>query len=247
MRARRVGSHGLRAWPARIHPLAGKRSDGNGHLWVLSSCTVAHGSNRRGELGVCTPRAIRSGLLHRLLYGQENLVFLSVLLSALWFSDAFGRVRGFRSEGTVLLRTSGQFAAQWCRFRRTGFLRAAARRGFPERASGRLSLIRRWSGNAPPAPPGSFVRQVVLSSRFRSCRGSIDGPYNIRLHLTAPRERCSHSVRGESPVIEYHPGARAHPIASVRPAVGCEPAFHRKPCDSPRPERTRDAAGEPER
>jgi hypothetical protein len=30
-----------------------------------------------------------------------------------------------------------------------------------------------------------------------SVRGFFDGPYNIRLHLTAPREHRLHSARGE--------------------------------------------------
>jgi hypothetical protein len=45
-----------------------------------------------------------------------------------------------------------------------------------------------------------------------SARGSFDGRYNIRLHQTAPREHCSHAVRGESPVIEYSASVRAQTI-----------------------------------
>ena len=153
---------------------------------------------------------------------------------------AFGRKAPCSSEHPGSLQHSG------VAFVERGFFGRRRVVASPNVASGRFEPHSPVVGSCD-VRAAWVVRQVALSWAFRSCRGSIDGPYNIRLHLTAPRERCSHSVRGESPVIEYHPGARAHPIASVRLAVGCEPAFHRKPCDSPRPERTRDAAGEPER
>ena len=71
--ARRVRSHGLRAWPAWIYLFAGKRSDGTGHLWhaiILHSLHIA--VVRRVNSRFCTPRAIRSSLFHRLLGGPAG-------------------------------------------------------------------------------------------------------------------------------------------------------------------------------
>ena len=85
------------------------------------------------------------------------------------------------------------------------------------------------------------------SSNVLSMWGSFEGPYNIRLHLTAPREHCSHSVRGESRDIEYGTGARVQTISIGSSGGRVRVRTTRRACDSPRPERTRGAAGEPER
>ena len=61
------------------------------------------------------------------------------------------------------------------------------------------------------APLGRTCRPGLLCV-VPSVRSSFDGPYNLRLHLTAPREHRSHSVRGESRDFKYGTGARAHTI-----------------------------------
>ena len=59
------------------------------------------------------------------------------------------------------------------------------------------------------ARPDVFLSAVAVTGT-RQGVGRFDGRYNIRLHLTASRGSGSYAVRGESPVIEYTAGIRAH-------------------------------------
>ena len=107
----------------------------------------------------------------------------------------------FWSERTALLRTSGQFAASRCPLRRVGVFGGSGARGL--RRTGyfaALGLPQRQGCSS--GAPLSDRSETQVPRTFCRCRGSFAGPYNIRLHLTAPRERCSHAVRSESPVIE---------------------------------------------
>ena len=98
------------------------------------------------------------------------------------------------------------------------------------------------------APLWRAVRNVVASAVSLSGRPSFDGPYNPRLHLTAPREHCLTSVRGKPPgsarddrrsgidAFEYTLGAGAHSMRSVFNAVyrslsgRAAPQVSRRPC-----------------
>ena len=57
--------------------------------------------------------------------------------------------------------------------------------------------LNRWLSCGGRHAPLRGTRRVVLSWAFCRCSGSIEGPYNHRLHLTAPRGLRSYSVRGE--------------------------------------------------
>jgi hypothetical protein len=70
---------------------------------------------------------------------------------------------------------------------------------------------------------------------------------NIRLHLTAPREHRAPAVRGESRDVEYSAGTRV-PMLIIDSSGGrVRVGTSGWTCDSPRPERTHGAAGEPDR
>jgi hypothetical protein len=53
------------------------------------------------------------------------------------------------------------------------------------------------SGFVEVAPLWGLFESPLLSRAVRLDVGSFDGPYNIRLHLTVPREHLSRAARGE--------------------------------------------------
>jgi len=59
------------------------------------------------------------------------------------------------------------------------------------------------------APLGGLFVRPWSRGRFGWRGAYFDGPYNIRLHQTAPRERCSTSVRGEPQRLRLHSGFSA--------------------------------------
>ena len=82
-----------------------------------------------------------------------------------------------------------------------------------------LSSFWAWAAVAD-APLWRIIRGLTVSRTSESAVGSFTGPSNIRLHLTAPRERRPHSVRGEPHVIEYTSGALAQ--RSTRDSSGIQ-------------------------
>jgi hypothetical protein len=99
--------------------------------------------------------------------------------------------------------------------------------------------------------PGGFCerpvcgRVPVILRGFSSTTFKRHGRYNTRLHLTALRESCSRSGRAESPVVAYSAAIGLGSSVVVPPArVSLFSATLAR--DSPRPERTRGAAGEPD-
>jgi len=80
-----------------------------------------------------------------------------------------------------------------------------------------------------------------------SGRISIDGPYNIRLHLTAPPERYDMQATPNRLVV---PKNRPRGMATIDYTAGQRRGSRHRTCRPrglPRPERTRGAAGEPDR
>lgn len=114
-------------------------------------------------------------------------------------------------------------------------------RSFDPLQQGRHSRCEPWVADAP------------LSRRFRKCVlpnvPSVSGPFarpsNHRLHLTAPRGPCLHSGRAESPVVRYW-RATGPGSSSLFPDRLVYIWVVLSERDSPRPERTRGAAGEPD-
>ena len=109
---------------------------------------------------------------------------------------------------------------------------------------GRLShgtRLLRTTGRAP-LPASSPVR-FLASARSESA--TLDGPYNIRLHQTAPCGLGLYSGRAESLVVRYcgHPGSGVRNRFLERLVSIWSSQSDR---NSSRPERTHGAAGEPE-
>ena len=157
------------------------------------------------------------------------------------FDDALGRFRGFGRNTSNSFEHSGNLQKV-----AVGFVG----RGFSSGGAGWLRRIRQCA-TAGLKRGLRFSRRAAFgssggagSSNILSVWGSLEGPYNIRLHLTAPREHRSHSVRGESRDIEYGSGARVQTINIGSSGGRVRVRATRRACDSPRPERTRSAAGE---
>ena len=111
--------------------------------------------------------------------------------------------RGCSSQVGAFIEASGSFgvAARSARFkgRLVGFT-------LRRRLSERLKMARRSEARAPLWGFSSILSSPTL------CRSGahLDGPYNIRLHLTATRELRSLAVRGEPQRVRLHSGFSVH-------------------------------------
>jgi hypothetical protein len=114
--------------------------------------------------------------------------------ATLGFNDALGVFEvsvgtGWTPSNTELFapRRYRLRRARSCEWRRAGLGRSWQR--------GNVGLNRGHGSGARHGRFGQFGKPL-RSRAFGQCGGSFDGPYNIRLHLTAPRDSF-HSARGE--------------------------------------------------
>ena len=198
-----------------------------------TACTVAGDGCKQG-LAVYSVRSYTDR--------EEHIWFL--LNSANIGTHSIGGVQSgcpLRARG--LLRSVGWCAAGRDHVRAAGSFWA---RGARVHAclEGRLShgtRLLRTTGRAP-LPASSPVR-FLASARSESA--TLDGPYNIRLHQTAPCGLGLYSGRAESLVVRYcgHPGSGVRNRFLERLVSIWSSRSDR---NSSRPERTHGAAGEPE-
>lgn len=126
---------------------------------------------------------------------RRKSLFSLGFLRALGFNDASGRIRSCGRDGSGSFQHPSNLQTSVSAFGRAW---SSERR----RAVASTSLVMR--GRRAPSGLGCGARrapwrhsEVGALASVRSLRGSFNGPHNIRLHLTAPRERFSHAARGE--------------------------------------------------
>ena len=122
-------------------------------------------------------------------------LFSPGFLAILGFNDASGHFRGFcrNASGSFAHLDDSQqvvvgFVSRCCSGSGARWLRR------PGQCAG-LGLDRGAWFDAKRAALGPLEGDSLVG--VPSVRDSFDGPYNIRLHLTAPREHSSHAARGE--------------------------------------------------
>jgi len=128
-------------------------------------------------------------------YTDRTESFFSLGFVPHWgFNETSRRVRGFRLKASGSVEHPGGLQPVGVGFVTRGLSSSGERRRRrtgPGAVLGSIELPEWREARA-------FERVGSRCSRGRSAgAGSFDRRYNIRLHLTAPREHCSHAARGE--------------------------------------------------